>query len=102
MIELLYKYEKYQKYLVEIEDKKNQLELNLLDWESKDTLTKQYAKLQIQSEDYKEICFRINKYKAELAIIDKKLNMIKAITPLVKDFNELTNIIKLIKNNPKE
>jgi hypothetical protein len=85
--DLLSEYDITQKYITDIQDQKNQIELALMDLDSKDTLTKQYMKLQNESEGYKEICFRLSKYQSDLLIISKKLDMLKAVAHMFKDYD---------------
>lgn len=97
MQSLLEEYEVAVNYLTDIENQKLQLELNLIDYDSKETMTKLVAKLMKDSEGYKELCYRVELYKSKVTILDKKISFIKSVTSLFKDIESLENFVKGIK-----
>jgi hypothetical protein len=93
---LLAEYAKTQRYLIDIEHQKHQIELNLIDLNSKETMTKLQMKLESESENYKEICFRLQNYKAELIILDKKVSLAREVAHMFNDITEFNNFVNTL------
>ena len=91
MTALLNEYKEIQEYLLDIENQKLQIELNSFDYDSKETIIKMTSKLMKEHEAYKELCYRIELYKTKLAIVDKKLSMIKSVAHMFTHMHELEN-----------
>jgi hypothetical protein len=95
MKELLKKYEEYLREITELKTNKQQLELENIDLDSKETMTKLLSRLIKESEDYSIVCDKLSTYETELNIVEKKLSMIRGITNLFKNIDELETYINI-------
>jgi hypothetical protein len=95
MKELLKEYEECLREITELKTNKQQLELENIDLDSKETMTKLLSRLIKESEDYSIVCDKLSTYETKLNIVEKKLSMIRGITNLFKNIDELETYINI-------